>query len=741
VELLRGGIRTEDVDAALSILSSLPSGEAIAHLWSCTDPDVLNRFFAHLEAGHFASYPLEILASVTSLDEEMRNDLLREIGFRKPGSASPAEAARALFLLMDVQVAPGSEDELSELRELLDVGNPKRAEKRAAARELRMAEVIRSSLPSAVRTAIVAAVEAHTAGTAPPAALADSPRVSSELASATIVTFLSAKRIEALHAQAAFEEFSALYRSGDLQIMDATVQCLEELLVLSTWLERLFEARLIDPLDPARLEVLDAVLRQRPPALALAHLLQLLGVSRSAGSVAPWQALLARRMIDAYPVEISAELRLQLAASPAGDLTTRLAPLTEAEAADIVATELDDWLIAFRDAVLDGRWNAVDLLEVLQAAPGSFDPPQGFPLQPAVRASLEQDLAALDELGIFDALLDMLADENARAPRPVLDNLIAHRAAAANVSSVRRLIGADIDMRRAKVAYEVHQAMPPEQRAALSAEWARMTEALPLSAEQVLGAPMEVTTESGRAAFIAQLNDPSIWVAEGEKLTSTLQSMLTLTIAGGLLEDFTNALFAHVVPPATGGMPLARILVADDALWERLSAAWDFETAHLTEAQIEQVFRATWDSSLWKLDAAGSLSPMLIVLMRLFRLGKGTPDLDALVDLQIKATGEDGTKLREALLEHTGYGSSGFFDAPQGERAEAVSRDPTGIENVRTGLRAITTGAQVEAENLIDYLTAGTGTFLDIAADSTSNPSTCCWMGSPCVPEAAPSRR
>jgi hypothetical protein len=719
--LLSGNVRAQDVSDVLLILRSFTNGEDIAVFWERIDPDRLGRFLRNLEVEHFAGYPLEVMASVAALDDAVRDQMLRAIALRKPGATSQDEAARALFLLMDVQVET-EEGEVSQLRELLDVGDSPRAERRSHQRQNEMAELIRGALPMQVRAAIADAVEARDSGEMPPSLFADEQPVSSELARDSIVDRLEGNRIGAGEAREVFEEFSALYQGGEIETIDATVQRLEERQSFSPWLERLAESKDIDLGDPTHSEVFACMVGQRPPALAMVHILELLDAGRPKPSVLPEQALLARRILDAYPSMLRAQMRLELASFAGGDLTQRLAGLEGEEAGRVAATMFDEWLANYRHLVAQAIHDPLDLLEVLQADPGAaFVPIQpDFPALPVARVSLAQDLAALDRFRVFDVVLDQLLTEGSTPPPATLARLIENREAAANVSSVRRLAVTGSTPAALNLAFRIQQCMPEDQRAVLAKDadlWGRMAEELPPTVQQILGAPLQFASGAGdRNAFTAQLNDPTLWTGDSESFPRTLRSLLTLAAYGGLLSEFADAIFAHALRSDTAPAILP-VLAKDESLWADIDEVMSYGSVELNETHVQKLITRLGQPSLWRLGTDGRLSDELVLLLRLARFSTLARDIDELLPAQIDAAGSEKEALKAALIEMKiveDVGGVVSFASSQAVSQARALRETKGVANLGNVARAATGGVEIEADNLVDWLTENTGVFVDV---------------------------
>lgn len=167
-------------------------------------------------------------------------------------------------------------------------------------------------------------------------------------ASDLIVNSLSGGRVSDKEAREAFGAFACLLGlpardalegqspcTGDAAqqaLVRGTVQRLEELQVMSPWLEKLFRASGFDPNEPTNAAVLTHVLGLRLPALALSHVMDLVKADRKDPRIADEDAVLAVRIIAAQPAPVQEAIRRELELHPNGDLTARLTGQAEAQA-------------------------------------------------------------------------------------------------------------------------------------------------------------------------------------------------------------------------------------------------------------------------------------------------------------------------------------------------------------------------------------------------------------------------
>ena len=132
----------------LMILRSWGDQDRVTSAWSVVgdgDTQLLRRFLRHLDIQHFVEFPPEVLASLAALDDRIRD---RQIRGRTRDITSKREAAKAFFLMMDVDTANAEE------MEALLGERPARAERRRT----RIIEKIEAALPLAVRVALVEAL-------------------------------------------------------------------------------------------------------------------------------------------------------------------------------------------------------------------------------------------------------------------------------------------------------------------------------------------------------------------------------------------------------------------------------------------------------------------------------------------------------------------------------------------------------------------------------------------------------
>jgi Domain of unknown function (DUF4157) len=615
-DLLGMGVKEQEVTNVLVILRSWNDPKVIADSWQLIGEHLLIRFLNNLQLNHFDTYTLEIMASVGALDNEARDRLIRQLTLGPLEITTRAEAALAMFLIMDLQIGPETDNEeaKSEMGALLGVGKTERSQARGQRREVRIAQRIQSALPHDVRLAIVEAVELRESGISRESALTQelgtfgaddadavvqlieqtltvgnledsaaerafvgfrwlvehnhaervgqflsqfpglpetfgkwirwmllrpdfdpadkvnatileqirsnvpldavmmidkvlqgverhpglasgimdpqSPEYQEELAAVTAHAFAPVSRfiVETLDrgsisqpdARAAFAAFALLSQKSQTDVLAGTVQRLEELQRLSPWLEKLVRAADLDLRQAANAAVFQQVLAERLPTLALSHVTELLQADRRKPNIHEEDAFLARRIVEAQPPGVEAAMRLELSLHANGDLTARFAPLSGLEIEPVVGN-FDEWLQSYRSRVAEGRERPSDLLLALHSQPGR---------------QLTADLAALDQFGIFDAVIDQAVAKDEMPSQASLQVLIPHRADAANVSTVRRLVGEAPTKLQAQIAFEIQAVIPSDTRSRLLADEglrSRMTEAM-------TGAVRDVSGVKGRLA-------------------------------------------------------------------------------------------------------------------------------------------------------------------------------------------------------------------------------------------------
>lgn len=751
--LLDPDVSPEDVRAILSILRAWGDEERIRGAWLLIGRPDLERFVRNLEMEHFVSHPLEVLASLSALDESARQSRIREAA---RGVATPAQASTAFFLVLQLDPAD-AEDRKAFL------GGEGRARRRAR----RIGGKIQAALPYAVRKALVEALspgrdEAGVSFFSEDAASSVVRGIEDRLKGSVIPAPARQREIapaDVPTAEFLFAAFRWLAGQGREDLIGTVYRgWWARSLILINWTIMLFETPGFDTAEPVNARLVEAILDSVPNAADRAWL----AGRRAAGQGQPAAADSAVNP-ESPAFRMALEQVYRLAAAPVSKRivdSLSKGPVSRREARD-----------AFGAFACLAGWGP----PIAGSAPACAEPED----RSRIRGTVER----LEELQVMGRWLERLyrdpaIDTTDPVNAGVLHSVLFWRRRELAFSQVLQLLRAGeknprIDPNDARLALDLIAAQPEaiaesmrrELAAHPGADLTSRLPAIPMADEARRRIEADYRL-SGFAQSVARgAADPGD-LLEGLLVTAAtraeLQADVLVLDRAGVLDALFDLYVARAAAPAADplrqllesrdpwfsvstlrrllggkdvsetairvgyelqrslpGDVLAAVVAADPALWQTLMeglpadlvASPSFGPAVDPSGNLEFIRAALDDDSIWQPDLRGGLAPSAAMLLRLAIQAGLAPRIVDIVEAHWSSA-------VEAAL-----GEMGFTRNPGGGQvryivvAGTLPEPDGGFQWLREFAR-MAAGRPVSAEGLLSWAAAGKGWFIDLEPPS-----------------------